>query len=177
MLVKSHRLAVKFTLLSSIRTGNFNAHFVPSVNNLGVTLDCNLNVTQHALNTCRSTFSQLRQVIIQGSSNSNTHPRFISLSGFRPEMILCDWQNVQLQFLRNWLVCGPQYFINRLKKEKKKKKGEGERRRKKVENTTVRLIYNLCGLPADLSTDEWFAIVLAECCRMPRKVRGIITVH
>ena len=47
MLVKSHRLSVNFPLLSSMRTVNSEVLFVSSVKILGVTLDCNLSMTQH----------------------------------------------------------------------------------------------------------------------------------
>ena len=53
MLVKSHRLSVNFPLPSSMRIGNSEVLFVSSEKNLGVTLDCNLNMTQHVLNICR----------------------------------------------------------------------------------------------------------------------------
>ena len=61
MLVKSHMLFVNFPLPSSMRIGNSEVLFVSSVNNLGVTLDCNLNMDQHVLNICRSTYIELRQ--------------------------------------------------------------------------------------------------------------------
>ena len=35
--------------------------FVSFVKNLGVTLDCNLNITQHVLHICRSPYIELRQ--------------------------------------------------------------------------------------------------------------------
>ena len=44
MLVKSHRLSVNFPL-PSMRIGNSEVLFVSSVKNLGVTFDCNLNMT------------------------------------------------------------------------------------------------------------------------------------
>ena len=63
MLVKSHRLSVNFPLPSSMRIGNSEVLFVSSVKNLGVTLDCNLNMTQHVLNIRRSAYSELRQLV------------------------------------------------------------------------------------------------------------------
>ena len=62
MLVKPHRLSVNFPLSSSMRIGNSEVLFVSSVNNLGVTLDCNWNMTQHVLNICRSAYIELRQI-------------------------------------------------------------------------------------------------------------------
>ena len=61
MLVKSHRLSVNFPL-PSMRIGNSEVLFVSSVKNVGVTLDCNLNMTQHVLNICRSAYIELRQI-------------------------------------------------------------------------------------------------------------------
>ena len=59
MLVKSHRLSVNFSLPSSMCIGNSEVLFVPPVKNVGVTYDCNLNMTQlvsmYQLNICRST--------------------------------------------------------------------------------------------------------------------------
>ena len=52
MLVKSHKLSVNSPLPSSMRTGNSEVLFVSSVKNLGVTFDCNLNLTRHVLNIC-----------------------------------------------------------------------------------------------------------------------------
>ena len=62
MLVKSHRLSVNLSLPSSMCIGNSEVLFVSSVKNLGVTLDCNLNVIQHVLNICRSAYIELRQI-------------------------------------------------------------------------------------------------------------------
>ena len=62
MLVKLHRLPVNFLLPSSMHIGNSEVFFIPSVKNLGVTLDCNLNMTQHLLNICRSVYIELRQI-------------------------------------------------------------------------------------------------------------------
>ena len=62
MLVKSHRLSVNFPLPSSMRIGNSEVLFVSSVKNLGVTVDCNLNMTQHVLNICRSAYIELRKI-------------------------------------------------------------------------------------------------------------------
>ena len=62
MLVKSHVLSVNFPLPSSMRMGNSEVLFVSSVKNLGVTLDYNLNMTQHVLNICRSAYIELRQI-------------------------------------------------------------------------------------------------------------------
>ena len=61
MLVKSHRISVNFPLPSTMCTGSSEVLFVSSVKNLGVTLDCNLNMTQHVLNICRSAYIELRQ--------------------------------------------------------------------------------------------------------------------
>ena len=61
MLVKSHRLSVNFPLPPSMRIGSSEVLFVSSVKNLGVTLECNLNMIQHVLNICRSTYIELRQ--------------------------------------------------------------------------------------------------------------------
>ena len=61
MLVKSHRLSLNFLLPSSMRIGNSEVLFCSFWKNLGVTLDCNLNMDQHVLNICRSTYIELRQ--------------------------------------------------------------------------------------------------------------------
>ena len=55
--MKSHRLSVNFPFPSSMRLGNSEVLFVSSVENLGVTLDCNLNMTPHVLNIYRSAYS------------------------------------------------------------------------------------------------------------------------
>ena len=60
ILVKSRRLTVDFPLPSSMRIGNSEVLFVPSVKSLGVILDCNLNVSQHVLNICKSAYIELR---------------------------------------------------------------------------------------------------------------------
>ena len=62
MLVKSHSLSVTVPLPSTMRIGNSEVLFVSSVKNLGVTVDCNLNMTQHVLNICRSAYIKLRQI-------------------------------------------------------------------------------------------------------------------
>ena len=62
MLLKTHRSSVNFPLPSSMRTGNFEVFFVSSLKNLGVTPDCNLNMTQHVLNIRRSAYIKVRQI-------------------------------------------------------------------------------------------------------------------
>ena len=45
-----------------MRIGNSDVHFVSSVKNLGVTLDCKLDMTQHVPDMCRSAYIQLGQI-------------------------------------------------------------------------------------------------------------------
>ena len=55
-------LSANFPFPSSMRIGNSEVIFVPSVKNLGVTLDCNLNMTEPVLNICRSADIEHRQI-------------------------------------------------------------------------------------------------------------------
>ena len=56
MLVKPHRLSVNFPCPSSMCIENSKVLFISSAKNLGVTHDCNLNMTQHVLNISRSAY-------------------------------------------------------------------------------------------------------------------------
>lgn len=62
LLVKSQRLVTPPSLPSSVSVGDTDIEFVPSVKNLGVTLDCHLSLSDFVQNTCKSAYIQLRQI-------------------------------------------------------------------------------------------------------------------
>ena len=105
MLVKSHRLSVHFPLPSSMRIGNSEVLFVCSVKNLGVTLDCNLNMTQHVLNICRSAYIELRPI------GSIRH----LLSAQATQTLVCSFILSRLDYC-NCLFAGcPQFLIDKFR--------------------------------------------------------------
>ena len=98
----SHTVSVKFLLLSSIRIGNFDVLFVPFVKNLGVTLDCSLNMTLHASNNCKSAYTELRQI------GSIRHLLFAQAT----QTLACAFILSRLDYC-NCLVAGcPQFLID-----------------------------------------------------------------
>ena len=106
LLVKSHRLSVNFPLPSSMRIGNSEVLFVSSEKNLGVTLDCNLNMTQHVLNICRSAYIELRQI------GSIRH----LLTAQATQTLICVFILSRFYYC-NCLFAGcPQFLIDRLQK-------------------------------------------------------------
>ena len=62
ILISSPRLSTKLALPPSMHVGNSDILFSPSVKNLGVTLDCNLNMAEHVQRTCKAAYIQLRQI-------------------------------------------------------------------------------------------------------------------
>ena len=98
--MKSHRLSVNFPLPPSMRIGNSEVLFVSSVKNLGVTLDCNLNMTKHVLNICRSAYIELRQI------GSIRH----LLTAQATQTLLCAFILSHLDYF-NCLLAGCQQFL------------------------------------------------------------------
>ena len=106
MLVKSHRLSVNFRLPSSMCIGNSEVLFVSSVKHLGVTLDCNFNMTQHVLNICRSAYIELRPI------GSMRH----LLSAQATQTLVYAFILSGLDYCNCLLAGCPQFFIDRLQK-------------------------------------------------------------
>ena len=106
MLVKSHRLSVNFPLPSSMRIGNSEVLFVSSVKIIGVTLDCNLNMTQHVLNICRSAYIELRQI------GSIRH----LLTAQATQTLVYAFILSRLDYCNCLLAGCPQFLIDRLQK-------------------------------------------------------------
>ena len=84
--------------------GSSEVLFVPSVKNLGVTLDCNVNMTQHLLNICRSAYIELRQ------SGSIRH----LLTAHVTQTLNCAFILSHLDYLNCTLAGCPQFLIDRL---------------------------------------------------------------
>ena len=106
MLVKSHRLSVNFPLPSAMCTEDSEVHFVPFVKNLGVTLDCNLNMTQHVLNICWSAYIQLRQ------TGSICH----LLTAQATQTVICAFNLSCLDYCNCLLAGFPQILVDILQK-------------------------------------------------------------
>ena len=106
MLVKLHRLSVNFPLPSSMRTGNSEVLFVSSVKNLGVTLDCHLNMTQHVLNICRSAYTERSQI------GSIRH----LLTAQATQTLIYTFILSRLDYCNCLLAGCPQFLIDRLQK-------------------------------------------------------------
>ena len=103
MLVKSHRLSVNFPLPSSMCIGNSEVLFVSSEKNLGVTLDCNLKMTPHVLNICRSAYTELRQI------GSICH----LLTAQVTQTLVCAFILSHLDYCNCVLAGCPQFLIDR----------------------------------------------------------------
>ena len=61
MLIRTSRISTD-SFPSSLKVGDTDVELVSSVRNLGVTLDCNLTLSDHIQNTCKSAYMQLRQI-------------------------------------------------------------------------------------------------------------------
>ena len=61
MLVRTSRTPTT-DLPASLKVGDAEVAFVSSVRNLGVTLDCNLTMSDHVQNICKAAYIQLRQI-------------------------------------------------------------------------------------------------------------------
>ena len=106
MLVKSYRLSVNFPSPSSMRIGNSEVFFTPSVKNLCVTLDCNLNMTQHVLNICRLAYIELRQ------TGSMRHLLNVQTT----QTLVCAFILSRLDYCNCLLAGCPQFLIDRFRK-------------------------------------------------------------
>ena len=62
MIIFSNRISVHSLLPSVIHVEDTNVPFVSSVKNLGVTLDSNLSMSQHIINTCKAAYVQIRHI-------------------------------------------------------------------------------------------------------------------
>ena len=62
MIIFSNRISVHSLLPSVIHVEDTNVPFVSSVKNLGVTLDSNLSMSQHIINTCKAAYIQIRHI-------------------------------------------------------------------------------------------------------------------
>ena len=87
-----------------MRIGNSEVHFVPSLKELGVTLDCCFNMTQHVQNICRSAFIQLRQIGL-------IRTFLIARPSQTP---VCAFLLSRLDYCNCLLSGCPQYLIDRL---------------------------------------------------------------
>ena len=103
MLEKLHRLSVNFPLPSSMCIGNSEVLFVSSEKNLGVTLDCNLKMTPHVLNICRSAYTELRQI------GSICH----LLTAQVTQTLVCAFILSHLDYCNCVLAGCPQFLIDR----------------------------------------------------------------
>ena len=89
-----------------MRIANSEVLFVSSVKNLGVTLDCNLNMTQHVLDICRSACIELRQI------GSIRH----LLTAQATQTLVCAFILSRLDYCNCLLAGCPQFLIVRLQK-------------------------------------------------------------
>ena len=89
--------------------GSSEVLFVPSVKNLGVTLDCNLNMTQHVLNICRSAYIELRQL------GFICHLLTVQVT----QTLVCAFNLSRLDYCNCLLAGCPQFLIDRLQKVQK----------------------------------------------------------
>ena len=84
---------------------NSKVLFISSVKNLGVTHDCNLNMTQHVFNICRSS-TELRQ------TGSIRH----LLTAQAAQTLVCAFILSRLDYCNCLLASCPQFLIDRLQK-------------------------------------------------------------
>lgn len=106
MLVMSPRLSAKSSLPSSLKVGDSQIQFSTTVRNLGVTLDSNLNMSQHVTNVCRAAYIQLRQI------SSIRH----YLTPDATKTLICAFVLSRLDYCNSLLAGCPMTITNKLQR-------------------------------------------------------------
>ena len=89
-----------------IHIGDADVPFVSSVKNLGVTLDSNLNMSQHISNTCKTAYIQIRHI------SSIRH----LLTTQATQTLVCSLVLSRLDYCNSLLSGCPQYLLDKLQK-------------------------------------------------------------
>ena len=106
MIILSNRMCVHSPLPSVIHIGDADVPFVSSFKNLGVTLDSNLNMSQHISNTCKAAYIQIRHI------SSIRH----LLTTQATQTLVCSLVLSCLDYCSSLLSGCPQYLLDKLQK-------------------------------------------------------------
>ena len=117
MLVRSSRIPAD-ALPSSLKVGDCDVEFVPSVKNLGVTLDCHLTMSAHVRNTCKIAYMHLRQI------SAIRH----LLTQEATQTLVCAFILSRLDYCNSLLSGCPKYLLDQLQR---------------VQNSAARLIFKV----------------------------------
>ena len=102
----SNRMSVHSPLPSVIHIGDADVPFVPSVKNLGVTLDSNLSMSQHISNTCKAAYIQIRH------TSSIRHLLVTQAT----QTLVCSLVLSRLDYCNSLLSGCLQYLLDKLQK-------------------------------------------------------------
>ena len=105
MLVRSSRTATD-ALPSSLKVGDCDVEFVPSVKNLGVILDCHLTMSEHVKNTCKIAYMHIRQI------SAIRH----LLTQEATQTLVCAFILSRLDYCNSLLSGCPKYLVDRLQR-------------------------------------------------------------
>lgn len=105
MLIRNSRISTDL-FPSSLKVGDTDVELVSTVKNLGVTLDCNLTLSAHIQNTCKTAYMQLRQI--------SAIRHFLTQEA--TQTLVCAFVLSRIDYCNSLLSGCPKYLLNKLQR-------------------------------------------------------------